>query len=60
MDAATRYPKAIPMRKINERAIVRALMIFFSQVGLPREVQSDQGSNFTSKIFREALSHLGT
>ncbi|XP_069946348.1 uncharacterized protein [Cherax quadricarinatus] len=59
MDAATCYPKAIPMRKINARAIVRALMKFFSQVGLPQEIQSDQGSNFTSKIFREALSHLG-
>lgn len=59
IDMATRYPDAIPMSKINSRNIVRALIRFFAQVGIPREIQSDQGSNFTSKVFKEAMSRLG-
>ncbi|XP_069959788.1 uncharacterized protein [Cherax quadricarinatus] len=33
-------------------------MKFFSHVGFPREVQTDQGSNFTSKLFRNVLKGL--
>lgn len=30
-----------------------------AQVGITREVQSDQGSNFTSKVFEEDIFRLG-
>ena len=58
MCTSTRYPEAIPLRKITTKAIVRALLRFFSFVGLPREIQSDQGSNFMSKAFAKALQSL--
>ena len=35
--------------------IMKSLNNFFSMVGLPKIVQSDQGSNFTSRVFRQAM-----
>lgn len=59
MDVATRYPEAIPLRSITTKNVVRALIKFFTQVGLPTIVQSDQGSNFTSKFFQQVMRTLG-
>lgn len=59
MDVSTRYPEAIPLRSINTRNVVRALIKFFTQVGLPAVVQSDQGSNFTSGMFEQVMRTLG-
>ena len=55
---ATRYPEAIPLRKITVRNVTRALIKLFSFVGLPRIIQSDKGSNFTSKLFSKVLKGL--
>ena len=38
---------------------MKSLTNFFSMVGLPKIVQSDQGSNFTSRVFRQAMNSLG-
>ena len=59
MCATTRYPEAIPLRRITAKVIVPALIKFFTQFGLPRELQSDQGSNFTSGIFKKVMNTLG-
>lgn len=53
MCASTRFPEAIPLRNIKSRTIVNALTKFFTSVGLPLSVQSDQGSNFTSQVFKQ-------
>lgn len=58
MCAATRYPEAVPLRSLKTKPIVRALVRFFSTFGLPKEVQTDQGSNFLSRLFKEVLSQL--
>ena len=42
MCASTRFPEAIPLRNIKTKTIVKALVKFFTFVGLPRSVQSDQ------------------
>uniref|UniRef100_A0ABM0N0N5 Uncharacterized protein LOC100372647 n=1 Tax=Saccoglossus kowalevskii TaxID=10224 RepID=A0ABM0N0N5_SACKO len=59
MCASTRFPEAIPLRKIITRNIVRALVKFFTTFGLPRCVQSDQGTNFMSAVFRQVFQRLG-
>lgn len=59
MCASTRFPEAIPLRKITASAVVQALLKFFSMFRLPKTVQSDQGSNFMSKIFKQVLDQLG-
>lgn len=58
MCAATRYPEAIPLRSITAKTVVKALLKFFSTFGLPREIQTDQGSNFKSGLFRQVLKSL--
>ena len=59
MCAATRFPEAIPLRNIKAKTIVKALIKFFSMVGLPRSIQSDQGTNFMSGIFQQVMHELG-
>ncbi len=58
MCAATRYPEAIPLRSLRAKAIVKALTFFFSTFGLPKVVQTDQGTNFMSRLFNQILSQL--
>ncbi|MDA3086465.1 RNase H-like domain-containing protein [Campylobacter sp. CS_ED1] len=59
MCASTRFPEAIPLRNIKAKTIVKALVKFFTFVGLPKSVQSDQGSNFMSGLFQQVMHELG-
>ena len=59
MCASTRFPEAIPLRNIKADKIVKALIKFFTFVGLPKVVQSDQGSNFMSGLFQSVMLQLG-
>ena len=59
MCASTRFPEAIPLRNIKTKIIVKALVKFFTFVGLPKSVQSDQGSNFMSGVFQQVMHELG-
>jgi transposase InsO family protein len=52
-DYATRYPEAIPLRSIEAETIAEELVSLFSRVGIPNEILTDQGSNFTSKLLQE-------
>ncbi|KAK0138160.1 Retrovirus-related Pol polyprotein from transposon 412 [Merluccius polli] len=58
MCTATRFPEAIPLRKITTRSVTRALLKFFAFVGLPRIIQSDRGTNFTAKMFSRVIKSL--
>lgn len=53
MCATTRYPAAFLLRSINAKNICEALISFFSIFGLPRIVQTNQGSTIISKIFQQ-------
>ena len=59
MCASTHFPEAIPLRNIKTKTIVKALVKFFTFVGLPRSVQSDQGSNLMLGIFQQVMYELG-
>ncbi len=59
MCTATRYPEAIPLRSIKTKAVVKELIKFCSIFGLPKVIQTDQGSNFTSHIFEQTVQELG-
>ena len=58
MCTSTRFPEAIPLRNIKAKTIVKALIKFFTLVGLPKSVQSDQGSNFMSGVFQQVMYEL--
>ncbi|KAJ8040053.1 hypothetical protein HOLleu_14244 [Holothuria leucospilota] len=59
MCASTRFPEAIPLWNIKARTVLQALLKFFTLFGLPKEIQSDQGSNFMSTVFQQMLYELG-
>ncbi|XP_043962798.1 uncharacterized protein LOC122825436 isoform X2 [Gambusia affinis] len=59
MCASTRFPEAVPLRRITAPMITKALVKFFSVFGLPKVVQTDQGTNFMSRTFAQALKQLG-
>ena len=59
MCASTRFPEAIPLRNIKSKSVVKALVKFFTLFGLPKVVQSDQGTNFMSNVFRQVMLELG-
>lgn len=59
MCATTRFPEAVPLRGITTAAILKALQKFFSVFGLPKVVQTDQGTNFMSRIFSQVMKQLG-
>ena len=50
---ATRYPEAIPMKTIDVEQVAEELVKLFSRVGIPKEILTDQGSNFTSQLLAE-------
>ena len=52
-DYATRYPEAVPLRSTDAEHVADELIKLFAQVGVPREILTDQGSNFTSKLLAE-------
>ena len=52
-DYATRYPEAIPLRSIDAKHIAEEMIKVFARVGIPEEILTDQGSNFTSKLLSE-------
>ena len=56
MCVSTRFPEAILLRNIRAATIVKHLIKFFTLVGLPKIVQSDQG--FMAGIFQQVMSRL--
>ena len=59
MCLSSRFPEAIPLRNIRAKTVARELVKYFTLMGFPREIQSDQGSNFMSDHFQQTLEKLG-
>ena len=59
MCASTRFPEAVPVRKVTSKSVMGQLQRFFSWVGTPKEIQSDCGSVFQSRWFRQTLAGWG-
>ena len=58
MDYATRYPEAIALPSIETEHVAEALVEMFSRVGVPDEMLTDCGSQFTSEIMKEVARLL--
>ena len=59
MDYATKYPEAVPLRRVDARSVADALTKIFSRLGIPGEILTDQGSNFMSSLMTEVFRMLG-
>ena len=53
IDFSTRYPEAVPLKKIDTETVAEALVDIFSRLGVPEEILSDLGTQFVSDCMRE-------
>lgn len=58
MCPTTRFPEAFPLKNISAKTISNQLTKMFTTYGIPREIQSDRGTNFTSDLFSNVLKEL--
>ena len=58
VDIATRFPEAVPLKSIDSVSVAEALFSVFCRLGFPLEILSDNGSQFTSEMFKQFLSLL--
>ena len=58
MDFATRYPEAIPLRRIDAGTVAEALCTIFTRLGIPEEILSDQGTQFMSTLMKCVMDLL--
>ena len=61
MDRFSRWPEAIPLTEITAPACARALVRHWvSRFGVPLQVTTDQGRQFTSVLWKHLMELLGT
>ena len=53
VDYATRYPEVVPLKGTETERVAEALVSMFSRVGVPREILTDLGTQFTSGLMKE-------
>ena len=58
-DYATRFPEAFALKSIDAEHVAEALMSLFSRMGVPKEILTDQGTNFTSRLLEKLYQLLG-
>jgi transposase InsO family protein len=60
MDYFTKWPEAYAIPNQEASTIAEVLVTnFFCRFGIPRELHSDQGRNFESRLLQEVLQRLG-
>ena len=55
---ATRYPSAVPMHNVRATTVAQACTEMFSNTNFPYQILTDQGAQFTGKLFKEVMSTL--
>ena len=55
----SRFPEAIPLKKVDQCSVAHALVELFSDKGIPVEILTDQGSVFMGKLMSQLCSLLG-
>ncbi|XP_073727643.1 uncharacterized protein [Misgurnus anguillicaudatus] len=58
VDYATRYPEAVPLRKATSKQIAKELFLISTRVGIPKEILTDQGTPFMSRVMKELCALL--
>ena len=55
---ATRWPEAIPLKSTTARSVATGLLDIFSRTGIPLQLLSDQGPQFTSAVLKHLCEGL--
>ncbi|GFU62590.1 retrovirus-related Pol polyprotein from transposon 412 [Trichonephila clavipes] len=59
MCMSSKYPDAVPVPDIASTTVVEALFQIFSRMGFPKEIQTDQGTSFTSILTSVFFENFG-
>ena len=59
IDFGSRFPEAIPLRRVDAVTVANAMLTIFSRYGIPAEVLTDNGSCFVAKLTQQLFSTLG-
>lgn len=59
IDFSTGIPEILLLKDIDSVSVAEALPTIYSRVGIPRGVQSDRGTQFTSDLMQELHRLLG-
>ena len=59
VDCMTRYPEAVPLKRMDGETVAEALVDIYSRLRTPEEVLSDQGAQFISDCMEEVFKFLG-
>lgn len=58
VDYATRYPEAVPLKRIDSETVAEALVSIFCRIGFPEEILSDLGTQFVSECMAQVARLL--
>lgn len=60
VDRCSRWPEAIPLKKIDTETCAKALIFnWISRFGIPTHITSDRGAQFVSKLWSSMAESLG-
>ena len=59
MDAYSKWPEVVELRSATAAKTIKVLRQLFARYGLPEQVVSDNGSQFTSEEFEEFMKRNG-
>ena len=59
MCLGSKYPEAVPLKRVDAQSVAEAMLEVFARTGLPREILTDQGSVFMGRMMKEMCKILG-
>jgi len=59
IDVATGFPEAIPLKNVDTVTVAESLLEIFARVGIPKEILSDNGTQFKSALMDQLHKLLG-
>jgi len=59
VDSCTRWPSVYLLKSLTARTVCDALLDSFVNMGVPKVIVNDCGTNFTSQLTQEMLRKLG-
>ena len=59
IDSCTRWPTVYALKSLSAKAVCDSLLELFTHIGVPNQIVSDCGTNFTSQLTQSMLKYLG-
>jgi hypothetical protein len=59
MDYSSRYPEAIPLKRVDAETVADGILSVFTRFGIPEEVLTDNGTVFVGNLTQHLLKVLG-